>query len=35
MSRNGDLIERHFRHVRELRGGVLGDDFSMVEVRFP
>lgn len=30
-----DLIERHLAFVRGLRGGaVLGDDFSMMEVRF-
>src|SRR5262249_45268680 len=32
---DGDLIERHLRFVRQLHAGdVLGDDFSMVEVRF-
>jgi sigma-B regulation protein RsbU (phosphoserine phosphatase) len=32
---DGDLIERHLRFVRELHAGeALGDDFSMVEVRF-
>jgi len=31
-----DLIDRHLAHARTLRGGeVLGDDFSMLEVRFP
>jgi sigma-B regulation protein RsbU (phosphoserine phosphatase) len=35
MGTDGDLIERHLRFVRELHAGdVLGDDFSMVEVRF-
>src|SRR4029079_294903 len=35
MGTDSDLIERHLQFVRELHAGdVLGDDFSMVEVRF-
>ncbi|WP_439623073.1 SpoIIE family protein phosphatase [Gemmata sp.] len=33
--KGGDVIERHLKFVREMHpGDVLGDDFSMVEVRF-
>jgi sigma-B regulation protein RsbU (phosphoserine phosphatase) len=35
LSTGGDIIERHLKYVREMHvGDVLGDDFSMVEVRF-
>jgi len=35
LSREGDLIERHLKFCREIsKVEVLGDDFSMVEVRF-
>jgi len=34
LARGGDLIERHLEFVRSMHtGDVLGDDFSMVEVR--
>jgi sigma-B regulation protein RsbU (phosphoserine phosphatase) len=35
LAADGDLIERHLDFVRTLHGGaVLGDDFSMLDVRF-
>jgi sigma-B regulation protein RsbU (phosphoserine phosphatase) len=35
LARGGDVIDRHLKYVREMHTGeVLGDDFSMVEVRF-
>jgi sigma-B regulation protein RsbU (phosphoserine phosphatase) len=35
LAENGDLIEQHLRFCREMsKTDVLGDDFSMVEVRF-
>ena len=35
LGRDGDLIDRHLEFCpRDGDGDVLGDDFSMVEVRF-
>jgi sigma-B regulation protein RsbU (phosphoserine phosphatase) len=35
LGKSADLIEQHLKFVREMHSGdVLGDDFSMVEVRF-
>jgi sigma-B regulation protein RsbU (phosphoserine phosphatase) len=35
LSANGDLIARHLQFVRTMHGGdVLGDDFSVLDVRF-
>ena len=35
LTRGGDLIERHLQFVRDMHtGDILGDDFSMVEIRF-
>jgi sigma-B regulation protein RsbU (phosphoserine phosphatase) len=35
LTRDGDLLDRHLKFIREMHAGdILGDDFSMVEVRF-